>query len=989
MTPPAATLHPSFRPGTIIRARQRLWRVDRLEAEELFATTIDGGETEQHRLYLGFDPTGKPFEPMEPARLDPPDARKVGYPAAQDLLLRAYRLSLLHGSAPLLSLQRSRVIPTNYQLVPVALALEEPRVRLAIFDDVGLGKTIEAGQIVTELLARQMAARVLIVCPANLREQWREALAYFFHLEARIISTRHRREMERQLPIGANPWEFYRCLIVSEDYAKEPAQRQQILEQPWDIVVIDEVHTLAKPHQSRAEDKPDMERWHLASQITLSPKVRHLLLLTATPHNGYSDSFASLLRMLDVGAVEGPEHAPIIHRQIAQKHVCQRTRRDLRAWFEREGRPDAFPEREQVERIITLTAAEQSALDAVADYGRMVLEDAEGTPRQVIAGWAIMHLRKRALSSPEALRKSLRNRRDGLRRRLRAMSADEADVSLLDEGEAVPVAAARAYALDSDPGERLPEEEAGQRLERGLYAGKTPGRQAIEQELQRLEELIKLAEKITPAQDSKLKMALLNDLPELLRRHPRVIIFTRYRDTMEYVADQIERSERYKDVKVVRIEGSLSEQQRREVFVEFAQAKKAVLVATDAISEGINLQHACCQMIHWELPWNPNRLEQRVGRIDRFGQPEPKVVVRLMVMEDSLDGLVLETLVKKAAQIRAEFGFAPPYFGDDEAILYLLREQGRKLHLWPQQLSLFDQELKASSAPEQDPFAIETLERIKTESFYGATDITVPDIEQRLRKTEAALGSPAQVRDFVRSGLQAFGCRLSDNPDQTFQVVITTDTLRVEGVPDVIERATFDPQAALDDPLKLTLLDLGHPLVQRLIDVVKTSAFRESGERYGRTSSLITKAARETTALLHLLARYVVGTTPLSIVEELIPVAFPIYSAGGMLTQEQTEALLHAQPEPRRKPDDEVSEDLAVALQRPDLAELLHQAVEARRLVLVAERQAMLARAGASPVPPASVPGRPGAGRWLAGIDQLEIASYDVLTASICYPDVG
>ncbi len=248
-TTSTASARPLFRPGTIIRARHRLWRVDRHEGDELLATTIDGGESEQHRLFLGFAPGG----------------HRVGYPASQDLLLRAFRLSLLHGSAPLLSLQRSRVIPTNYQLVPVAMALEEPRVRLAIFDDVGLGKTIETGLVVTELLARQMASRVLVVCPANLREQWREALSYFFHLDdARIISTRHRREMERQLPVDANPWEFFHCLIVSEDYAKEAAIRQQILEQKWDIVLIDEAHTLAKPHQSTPDEKPDMERYHLA-----------------------------------------------------------------------------------------------------------------------------------------------------------------------------------------------------------------------------------------------------------------------------------------------------------------------------------------------------------------------------------------------------------------------------------------------------------------------------------------------------------------------------------------------------------------------------------------------------------------------------------------------------------------------------------------------------------------------------------------------------
>ncbi len=980
MSTPAVTSRPAFRPGTIIRARRRLWRVDRHEGDELLATTIDGGETEQHRLYLGLDPTGQPFEYIEPARLDLPDPTRVGYPAAQDLLLRAYRLSLLHGSAPLLSLQRSRVIPTNYQLVPVALALEEPRVRLAIFDDVGLGKTVEAGLIVTELLARQMASRVLVVCPANLREQWREALAYFFHLEARIISTRHRREMERQLPVGANPWEFYRCLIVSEDYAKDAAIRQQILEQSWDVVVIDEAHTLAKPHQSSPDERVEMERWRLAQALSTSPRVRHLLLLTATPHNGYSDSFASLLRLLDVGAVEGPEHAPFIHREIAKKHICQRTRRDLRAWFEREGRQSAFPEREQVERVITPTGPERAAIDAVEAYGQMVLHGAQGTARQIIAGWAVMHLHKRALSSPEALRKSLRNRSEGLKRRLQQWSEAAAETEAVEESEAVPVAAARAMALDSDPGERLTEEEAAQRLERGFYAAKTPGREALERELLQLEEIIRLAEKITPAQDSKLRFVLHNELPELLKQQPRVIIFTLYRDTMEYVADQIERSGRFPGAKVVRIEGSLSEQQRREKFTEFERAKQAVLVATDAISEGINLQNACCQMIHWELPWNPNRLEQRVGRIDRFGQRAPKVYVRLLVMDDTLDGLVLGTLVKKAEQIRADYGFAPPYFGDDESILFLLREQGIKIHLRPRQLSLFEPELTPARPPEGNPFAAETLERIQAESFYGATDVTVPDIERRLKQTEAAIGSPAQVQAFVRSGLQFFGCRLSENNDQTFRVVVTDENLLVQGMDKEIERATFNPQAALDDP-KLTLLDLGHPLVQRLIDVVKTGAFRDSGERYGRTAYMLTRDVRQTTAMLHVLARYVVNTTPLAIVEELIPAAYPIYSQEpGALSAEQTEKLLTASPAPGRKPDAEVSEDLTEALRRPNLHNLLQQAVEARRLALVADRQAMLARDAS----------QEGAAqrRWLQGIDQLETASYDVLTATIFYPAV-
>ncbi len=162
----------TFTPGSVIVARQRLWRVDAQAENVLTATAIDGGEPEQRQFYL-------PFEPVKPGRLEPPSPALVGHPASQELLLRAYRLGLLHGTAPLLSLQRSRVIPKDYQLVPVVMALETPRVRMLLADDVGLGKTIEAGLILTELLARQRAARLLIIVPANLREQWQEALDYF------------------------------------------------------------------------------------------------------------------------------------------------------------------------------------------------------------------------------------------------------------------------------------------------------------------------------------------------------------------------------------------------------------------------------------------------------------------------------------------------------------------------------------------------------------------------------------------------------------------------------------------------------------------------------------------------------------------------------------------------------------------------------------------------------------------------------------------
>jgi len=949
-----------YAPGTVIRARARLWRVDGQEGNILIVTPIDGGAPEQAKFYV-------PFEHIEPGRLDPPAPSRVGHIQAQDLLLRAYRLSMLHGTAPLLSLQRSRVIPKDYQLVPVVMALEMPRVRMLLADDVGLGKTIEAGLIITELMARQMASRLLVIVPANLREQWREALDYFFHIPARIISTRHRREMERELPAGANPWEYYPYLITSVDYAKQPGVRNQILEQRWDVVLIDEAHQVAKPHQTGPDQRVRMDRWELVQTLAFSRRVRHLLLLTATPHNGYTDSFASLLWMLDVGAVAGPLHAPHIIRPIAKRHVCQRRRKDVEAWFQSDPSRSPFPKRDQREVLIAPSGYEIDAIRAVEEYGQRVLEQAAAEPGQVrsLAHWTVLHLHKRALSSPEALRCSLRNRRERLKRRLQRDT---------DEVEEIPIPpeVARANVLDEDTGERLTDEEAGERTERVVYGSS----EQIREELALLEQVLERAEKVTPRRDSKLQKLLDVVLRDLLLADPRVVIFTRYVDTMNYLAGQIQRDKRYADATVLTIHGSLNERQRREVFYAFERAEKGILIATDAISEGINLQHAAAQVIHYELPWNPNRLEQRNGRVDRFGQRKRLVTIRTMVMDETLDATILKVLVQKATQIRQDYGFSPPYFGDETTVLDLLKQHD--VRLGPRQLGLFEEPVEEEAKDEaQDPFAEETLERIKGDSFYGQTHIALPEIERRLEETAATIGSPEEIRRFVLSGLDRFGCSVTKNPDGSRRVLITDPALQTGSVGNVIERATFDPEWALEDP-DVTLLDVGHPLVRRLIEEVKRHGFFEEadGVHYGRTAYLVTPDVEEVTALFHLLVRYVVGTEPVSIIEELLPVALPVYG-GEPLDGDTARRLLKARSTPQIRAEAEVRETLADALGMEGLEGLFADAVEARRQALVAERRRMREKMGEHGGDPPE---------WLQGIDDLSPGSLDLLAVTLLYP---
>lgn len=944
-----------YKPGTIVKLRSRLWRVDDIQQKILTATSIDGMPVEHKRFFI-------PFESISPGQLDLPNSSVLGNYSAQDLLLRAYKLSMIHGTAPLLSLQRSRVIPQNYQLVPVVMALEMPKVRIFIADDVGLGKTIEAGLIITELLARQRASRLLVICPANLREQWREALDYFFHIEVKVISTRHKREMERELPPGANPWEYYPYLITSMDYAKQPETKAQILDVNWDIVLIDEAHNVAKPHQVTSEQKVEMDRWELAEAV--SKKSQHLLLLTATPHNGYSDTYASLIRMLNVDAVSGPPHNPAIHKEIAKNYVCQRRRKDVEDWFKKSSdEKSPFPQRDQSEVTVSLSKEHARAIQSVEDLSTHILETVKGETeyRKKIARWTVMHFHKRALSSPLALVRSLNNRLN--KRQDRRGEEDTEDDAGISESSA------RATVLDEDPGEKFTDEEATQRIERPRFGNELA--QQKEEEL--LKDALKVAQDVTPSKDYKLQQLLSSTLLERLQTSPKVIIFTKYYDTLDYLQRNISAYRRYQDAKIITLDGTLNETQRREKFVEFEKAKKAIMIATDCISEGINLQHASSQMIHYELPWNPNRLEQRTGRIDRYGQKDSVVHIRTMVVRDTMDAAILKVLIEKAQKIKEDYGFSPPFFGDDISVIDLIREQGLRVNICQKTLDEFE-EKSFHKYEIEDPFSKDTLEKIKSECFYGQTEVELNEVQKRLRETETLIGSQHQIQDFVRSGLNRFNCTFSTNPDNTFKVEISNDLLLEPGIPTVIESATFDPMIARDDP-SVTVIDLGHPLVRRLIELVKQQTFTDE-TIYGRTAAMKTKNVQKVTAVYHYLSRYVVQTKPVSIIEELLPVSVELHS-DKTLNKEEIHRLLSSSPESDTRKANEIIEDIKDSLNRKNLQNLVLSKAEERCQELVSERRKMKKDLESR-----------GEQQWLEGIEDLSVGSLDLLTITLFYPSL-
>lgn len=942
---------PKFQPGTLVNCRRRLWRVDYQEDNILYVTSVNEN-TNQTRFYL-------PFETVSPGNLSMPSADNIGNPQNQKLMLDAFRLSLVNSTTPLRSLQYSRAIPVSYQMVPVIMALEFERVRMLIADDVGLGKTIEAGLIVQELRYRGLAKRLLVICPASLREQWREALSYFFHIDANIYSRSNRRRLEKHLPAGTNLLEFHDAFIVSVDYAKAAEVKNLLLTTNWDIVIIDEAHQVGKPHQVSADHKVNKDRWDLAQEISKSKKIEHLLLLTATPHNGYTDSFASLIYLLDVGAVSGELHDPRIHPDVAKQHIVQRRRIDVEEWLRNGPSNTSFPTRDQAEKIVRPSGEELDAIKAVANYGNLILENAKVAKKhiQTLAGWTVLHLHKRALSSPEALRCSLANRKEALMKRMEDLLEDDPGLSTTD---------ARANVLDEQVSEMYDEDEIVKRSEKV-----SPGtKEMLQAELGILDNLIAKAKMVTPSRDSKLYELQKNILPDMLRVKTKVIVFTKYIDTMNYVANQLRANQRFTGIDVFTLDGNLNEIQRKEVFTEFGDSPKAVLVATDAISEGINLQHFASQVIHYELPWNPNRLEQRNGRVDRFGQPEPEVKIRTLVLDETLDATILKVLIQKSNQIRQDYGFSPPYFGDETSVLDLIREHGMSVSVGDDQLSLFDA-IESVDTSHENPLSEEMIERIRQDSFYGQTDLSLDFIEEQKQKTYNTIGTPEAIQTFVKSGLNRFNCQITPNNDDTFRIAIQHPELKVPGIPNIIPIATFNPELGLDDP-EVDVLDLGHPLVGRMMDLIKLETFNITQDSYGRSAGMLTKDVQKTTTVITLLVRFVTETTPIQIFEDLITLALPAYGET-ILSNQDAARLAQAVPFPGNLSKDEIGEVVQDVLDRTDLNQKIAARIQDRQQEITVEREAFRRSLNRSMA-------------WLDQTESISLGSWDILAINILWP---
>jgi len=947
----------SLHPGQIVEARNRTWRVERVANDVMYALPLEDSDTVPHAFFLPLEGSGirtvaQGLPPVTPGDL-----------ALHHLFLRVFRLSMMHGTAPLVSLQRSRVIPTNYQLVPVMMALDMPRVRLLIADDVGLGKTVEAGLVAVELLARRQAERILVVCPPNLREQWASAFEHFFHLPLTVLSSATMMRLGRELPPGANPWAHFPYVVTSLDYAKTPAVRNVLLSQPWDLVIIDEAHTAAMPSGSALGRSSHKEAYEFARD--LARRAKHLVLATATPHNGYTSSFASLVSMLDetedasghirrpLDLVYGTPEAPQIRKARAVRHIVQRRRQDVLKWFEDEGKRAPFPVRDEKEVIIEPTRTELSVYEALEKYRDYVFGGHQArTPRaSMLARWLMMHFLRCATSSPRTLRSALKNRIETLNAKLRD-DATEEQISL-DQQNAL-----RDVTVDAGDGELFSQEELDAQLE-GLSL---LDRAQIRGEIGFLETILESVIKWRATQDSKLKRLkeILAD-PHQLGQGARTIVFTRYVGTLHYLAEELGKGNTA-HFKVFTIDGSLSEHTRAERLQQFTDSPKAVLVATDAISEGLNLQFAANQLVHYELPWNPNRLEQRNGRIDRFKQPEPKVRIRTLITDRSFDLVVFERLIQKARQIREDYGFLPAFFSSpsyiDDALKdsFLNRRHG--------QVSLF------AATPEETPEELATkdsLARMRDESFFGQATFRLPDVEARLAESCRTVGSPSEVEAFVVDALRYFGWNADPQEDGLWRAE-RRGAAPLGELPGTFT-FTLDADTGARHPAAMTL-DVAHPIVSVLLQGVRRAAYRDLGG--ARTAVVAVPGLDTAVATFHVRARFTVGDGETGqVVEALVPLHVNL------------DTLLDAEPPPitghcpPNLPGAHLEQMTRLALGLPDLDARLTARVQREADTLAAERTALKTSLQAF---------YPQTSAWLDGLERVVPASQELLALTVHLP---
>jgi len=775
----------NFTPGTIVAARGREWIVQTPDSDTpetvLRLRPLTGTAADDFLLDTSLEPE------VSPASFPPPDPEKAGT-FSQALLLRdALRLSLRAGAGPLRSFGNLAFAPRAYQLVPLMMALREPVVRLLVADDVGVGKTIESGLILRELLDRGEIERASVLCPPPLVDQWVSELERHFHITAKAVTSASADRLQRDIPDQSlTIFQYYPFTVVSLDYIKSDAHAGVFRQTAPEFVIIDEAHTCTQMGSGRSQ-----RRWKLVKSIAEDPN-RHIVLATATPHSGNQFGFANLLSVLkpEFAAFADGEPHPELRQELAG-HFVQRRRADLSEWRA----SGNFPSRKVSEVTYKLNGDWKQFFDHVLEYCRGILAGhSTDSYKDYIYWYAALGLLRCASSSPAAAVQSLQNRID----RIENQSLAENEMGDADETRVLDFE-------DSESSDIAPDVDT------------------LGDRLAALELIKEEAEKLAARSDDPKLVCLIRLLEhDLLKggEAKRPIVFCRYIETAKYVAERLRK--KFPGYTVTAVCGTDDADARQAAIDDLARSPKHILVATDCLAEGINLQRDYDAVVHYDLLWNPTRHQQREGRVDRFGQMSNEVKCALLYGQDNpVDGIVLKVISRKAQEISDSLGVSVPVPEDDRRVSLAIMKAGifQGGSSAPQQLGLFDEidrqerealeALRGLEAKWQDAAEKEKANRTKFAQRILKPENVLPEWQ----KVETAFGSAEDVQAFTKGALAELGSHtLSSLP------------------PQIVHRLQ-ENGAELPEGLRYEDLTRSHPLVASLAGYVLESALDPVDEK--------------------------------------------------------------------------------------------------------------------------------------------------------------
>lgn len=725
---------------------------------------------------------------------------------AMRLVSEAYRIKLAYLVDPYLAIHSSTVeaLPHQIEAVYGDMLTKHP-LKFLLADDPGAGKTIMTGLYIKELLLRGDLKRCLIVSPGSLAEQWQDELAAKFGLKFDLITKDSLENAATGNVFGERDFCIARLDQLSRN---EEAQAKLRAAEGWDLVVCDEAHKMSATMAGA--------KLHLTKRFELgrllSGRTRHFLLLTATPHNGKNDDFRLFMSLLDRDRFGG--HTSCGLDDVTQSGLMlRRVKEDLKKF---DGTP-LFPKREATTVNYSLSPEEQELYDEVTAYVRGEFKRADGIEdarKKNVVGFALTMLQRRLASSPLAIRESLRRRRERLEKHLADLRQGVADDKPWPDLEE----------LDED---ELTAEELESQAERcvdSVSAADTA--EELEGEIATLGHLEDLAGKVQGDTKWRRLSEVLDD--PLMQGEggegEKIIIFTEHRDTLNYLTDKL-RSRLGRNEAVVTIHGGTKRKDRHQIENDFRQNKDvAILVATDAAGEGINLQRAHL-MINYDLPWNPNRLEQRFGRIHRIGQAH-KCYLWNLVASGTREGDVFNRLFAKLKEAQEALG---------DKVFNVLGK------VTFDNMSLRDLIIKAIRQDREEPAKVEAVidESLSTEAGQLrklaerdalTTELGMGEvmaIREDMERQEAHKLSPYFIESFFLEALRrAVKASIHPRERDRWEITYLSSEFRRfakehgQTLPDKYERVCFDPARCQidEDPRQADLISLGHPLLSTMVD---------------------------------------------------------------------------------------------------------------------------------------------------------------------------